>query len=102
LTFGVVRLYPKNARAASAEIGPDGRFTLSTFGGGDGAVLGTHPVSVTAVKHLSETKREWHTPKKYDKPDASGLTAVIDGKGKPLELELTWDGGKPFVEVIHE
>jgi len=99
---GVIRLYPANARPASARIGADGRFTLKTFEDGDGAVLGTHPVTVTWIEHISDTQRRWRTPKKYDDPNSSGLTATIDGPTDSLTLELTWAGGKPFLEVDQE
>ncbi len=100
LTLGFIRLAPENARPASARIGPDGRFTLATFESDDGAVLGTHPVVVRATELLSPTKVKWFAPKKYADERTSGLTATIDGPTDSLVIELTWDGGKPFVEII--
>lgn len=96
---GVIRLYPANARPASAAIDADGRFTLKTFEDDDGAVLGTHPVTVTWVEEISDNKRRWLAPKKYADPETSGRTVTIDGPTDSLLIELTWDGGKPFVEV---
>jgi len=98
LTYGYVRVIPIDARPATAQIGPDGRFMLKTFEDGDGAVLGTHPVTVSANEYLSETSQRWHAPKKYADPGTSGLTATIDGPTDSLVINLTWDGGKPFVE----
>ncbi|MBN2022675.1 MAG: hypothetical protein JW809_07755 [Pirellulales bacterium] len=99
LGFGFVRVVPGNARAAHGEIGPDGRFTLTTFEASDGAVRGTHPVAVHAGEHLSETKIRWHAPKKYADAKTSGLTVTIDGSTDAIApIELTWGGGKPFVE----
>jgi hypothetical protein len=100
LDYGFIRLVPKGARPASAEIGADGRFTLKTFEPGDGAVLGTHPVMILAAEPLTSTKQRWHAPKKYADPAASGLTATIDGPTDSLVIKLTWDGGKPFVETV--
>jgi hypothetical protein len=100
LTFGYVRLVPENARAATAQIKPDGRFTLKTFEEGDGAVLGTHPIMIQAAERLTETKQRWHAPKKYANPKTSGLTATIDGPTDSLLIELTWDGGRPFIETV--
>jgi len=98
LAYGSIRFMPVGARPAMAKIGPDGRFTLKTFKDGDGAVLGTHTVTITANEYLSETSCRWHAPKKYANPKASGLTETIDGPTDSLVIELTWDGGKPFVE----
>lgn len=98
LTWGFVRLLPENGRPATGEIGPDGRFTLTTFEDGDGAVLGTHDVIVLANEQLSETTRRWHAPKKYTNAATSGLTQTIDGPTDSLVINLTWDGGHPFTE----
>jgi len=100
LTTGDLRLVPADARPAWAKIGPDGRFTLKTFEDGDGAVLGTHPVAIRATEMLGPKKIKWHAPKKYANDRTSGLTATIDGPTDSLVIELTWDGGKPFIEII--
>jgi hypothetical protein len=96
LTYGFIRLVPQNARPASAEIGPDGRFTLKTFEDGDGAVLGTHIVTIAANEYVSETVQRWHAPKKYADPATSGLTTTITGPTNSLVIPLSWNGGKPF------
>ena len=100
LTMGVVRVIPENARAAWAKIGPDGRFTFKTFEDGDGVVMGTHPLIVRANEWLSSTKVKWHAPKKYANQETSGLTVTIDGPNDTLTIPLTWDGGKPFIEIV--
>jgi hypothetical protein len=100
LTLGSIYFVPTAARPASAEIGPDGRFTLATFEPGDGAVPGTHKVSVQAVESVGTNKVRWHAPKKYTDHRTSGVTATIDGPTDSLVIELTWDGGKPFVEQV--
>lgn len=47
LTGGTVRFEPEDGgREASGEIGPDGTFTVSTFGKDDGAVAGTHRLAI--------------------------------------------------------
>jgi hypothetical protein len=46
LTNGSVSFEPDAGRQAHAEIQPDGTFELSTFKAGDGAVAGTHRVSM--------------------------------------------------------
>lgn len=98
LAYGFIRLTPENARPATGQIGPDGRFTLKTFEDGDGAVPGTHPVTIAAGEPLSETQMKWHAPKKYADPRTSELTVTIDGPTDSLVIELTWAGGRPFVE----
>lgn len=100
LDHGFIRVVPLGARPASGRIGPDGRFHLTTFEPGDGAVLGTHSVSVTAGEALSDTATRWHAPKKYSNTQTSGLTVTINGPTDSLIVELTWDGAGPFVETV--
>jgi len=100
LTCGFIRLMPSGVRPASAQIGPDGHFTLQTFEPGDGTVPGTHPVMVLAAEQLSGSKQRWHAPKKYANTATSGLTATIDGPTDSLVINLSWEGGKPFVETV--
>lgn len=79
-----------------------GRFVLTTFDDGDGAIIGEHKVSVTKVKVTGVTptadglsgttepggvQEEYIVPKKYADPETSGLTATVD-KGMP---EITFD-----------
>ena len=98
LTVGTIRFIPEDARQSSATIGADGRFTLTCFEPGDGAVLGRHRVVVAAVEHLSEEAIKWHAPKKYADTQTSGLEVEIAGATEDLTIELTWDGGAPFTE----
>lgn len=94
--------------------GPDGTYTLSTFGDGDGATLGEKQVTVTkritvgggsatggsqtmeeaaAAAERGETagppKVESAVPEKYSDPTTSGLSyTVVDGDNK-YDIELT-------------
>jgi hypothetical protein len=99
LTYGAVRFVPSDARQAGGQLDTEGKFALSCFEIGDGVVLGTHRVEVDAGERLSDTKTRWHAPKKYADQRTSGLTREIDGPKEDLLIELTWDGGKPFIEV---
>ena len=99
LTVGTVGFVPTDARAAFGSIGADGRFTLTSFEPGDGVVPGTHRVSVSAVELLSKTTFRCHAPKKYADYRTSDLTQTISGPTDSLVIELTWNGGKPFIEV---
>ncbi len=98
LEHGFVRFIAAKDRPSVAELGPDGRFELTCFTQKDGSVLGQHVVTVTAAESVSPQAQKWHAPKRYADPATSNLSVTIDGPTKDLLLELTWDGGAPFVE----
>ena len=100
LEQGNIRIHPQNHRAASAKLGPDGKFTLSTYELGDGSVVGKHPVSVIAAKEINRRTRRWYAPKKYASAATSELTLEVTEPTESAEVHLTWDGGKPFDERI--
>lgn len=89
VTAGFVRVIPADARPAYGEIGPDGRFSLSTFDPNDGCVIGTHRVTVSA---FDQSGGRWLAPKRYRDLPTSDLTATIDGPMDTLEIKLTWAG----------
>jgi hypothetical protein len=99
LTFGFVRFFPKATRGSGGAIDGDGRFTLTCFDPNDGATIGVHQVVVSACESLSPTKTKWHTPKKYASHATSGLEKEIKGPTNNLVINLSWDGGKPFIEA---
>ncbi len=96
LTIGSIRLIPDNDRPATGVIGQDGRFTLTTYEDQDGVIIGTHKVTVAAREILGPNSQRWYAPKTYLVP--TGLTATIDGPQDDLKINLTWAGGKPFIE----
>jgi hypothetical protein len=98
LTTGFVRVIPENDRPATGEIGPDGRFVLTTFEGEDGCVLGTHRVEIIAKQSQGYTAIKWLTPQKYQDATTSGLTITVEKPQENWEIQLTWDGEKPFIE----
>jgi hypothetical protein len=98
LTHGFVQVAPKGFRPASGEIGSDGRFTLTTLNKGDGCLIGTHPVAVIATESIDAGSQRWHAPMKYQDFTTSGLTVKVTGPTDSLKIELTWGGGKPFVQ----
>lgn len=98
LTHGFVQVQPAGYRAASAKIGPDGRFTLTTHDNNDGCAVGTHPVAIIGLETLGPSSQKWHAPKEYSVAETSGLTVNITGPTNDLKIELTWNGGKPFIE----
>lgn len=102
LERGFVQVMPTDARAASGEIGPGGKYTLTTFIDGDGCVLGMHTVTVLANESKGSTGLHWFAPKKYSDPLESGLTLDIQGATESADINLTWEGGKPYTEKFDD
>lgn len=102
LPVGNIRLVPSDARAATGAIGSDGRFTLTTFEQDDGCVLGTHRVLITAFETVNAGAIRWLAPPDYRDLETSELSVTIDGPTDSLIIELTWDGGKPFLQRMDE
>lgn len=102
LAGGYVTVVPEKARPGGGEIGKDGRFTLTTFEGEDGCVLGEHKVAVVATQAIGNRGVRWFAPKKYSDAASSGLTVKVEGPTKDVKLELTWAGGKPFEEYFEK
>ncbi len=98
VVHGNIRVFPQNARAASGQLGPDGRFELTTYDKGDGCVLGTHVVTVNALEPINANSQRWHAPHKYRDVGTSDLTLEVTEANDAVEIQLTWDGGKPFIE----
>lgn len=99
LTHGFVRFIPTGARPSQAELDENGQFTLTCFGGQDGAVFGEHAIVVDGSEYVSEEARRWHAPRKYADPRTSGLHETIDHATNSLIVKLTWSGGEPFIET---
>jgi len=100
LTHGVVRFAPQGARQSMGALDETGNFTLGSYEADDGAVVGTHRVSIVAREQISETKAKWYAPKHYSSYQTSGLTVEVADSSEPVTIELTW--GKrsgPFVEI---
>jgi hypothetical protein len=100
LTCGFVQFVPADARSSSARLDEDGHFILNCFEDGDGAVIGEHQVAVIAAEQLSPNKKLWHAPKKYVDYRTSGLKKEIAGPMEDLTIDISWDGGRPFVEDV--
>jgi hypothetical protein len=100
LTKGEITVAPAGKRAAFSNIDANGRFELMTYEPGDGTSLGTHRVTVHSGEFLDPSHKLWNIPKKYASPTNSGLEINVEGPTDALVINLTWDGGKPFVETI--
>lgn len=93
LTSGIVTVWPSAGRAANGQLRTDGTFELTTYVQGDGAQLGTHPVTVTraAPRHEQELSADElnAVPAKYSSPETSGLSITVsaDQENSPV-LEL--------------
>jgi hypothetical protein len=99
LTKGSIRFISPNSRASGGVLDSEGRFVLSCYENGDGAVLGTHQIEVTANERVTPTKMRWFAPKKYGNMNLSGLQQEITGPTDSVVVNLSWEGGKPFIEV---
>lgn len=95
LTHGFIRFAATDQRPSSGQIGPDGRFTLTCYETGDGAVLGSHQVMIMAQERIADDQYKWHTPKKYSSYATSGITQEITEPTDSLLIELTWGDERP-------
>jgi hypothetical protein len=82
LTKGRVIFEPDGkGKQATGEIQPDGTFVLTTYQKDDGAVVGTHRVSIDAPAKV--------LPIKYGSPNTSKLEVeVAEGKTDPYTFDL--------------
>ncbi len=94
LASGNIQFYPTSgARPAGGGI-KDGKFTLTTYEGNDGAIPGKHNVSVTAYKDVkvagqSELQQVLIIPENYANPGTSGISVEIPPAGNTdLKIEL--------------
>lgn len=99
LTCGNIKFVPEAGRPSLGKIEADGRFTLTCYDRGDGAIPGSHRVQVSANRVISNTKIEWHAPTKYADFRTSELKVEITEPVDDLRIELSSDGQKlPFIE----
>lgn len=101
LPFGSVMFQPDKGQAAVADLGGDGSFTLSSYGPNDGAVPGTHSVSVSCYEGQRPGKAgggdslgRLLIPLKYTRFGSSGLTAEVKDQAgeQPQEIVLELSG----------
>lgn len=92
-----VTFQPNGGRPATGVTDASGKYTLATFGTSDGAVLGSHKISITpniTDVPMPETPDQASAepkppfPKKYMNPDTSGLTADVKSGPNEVNLEL--------------
>lgn len=102
LERGFIQVIPEKDRSASAEIGSDGKFTLSTFDDKDGCVLGTHKVVIVSNESQGPYAMKWYAPKMYADIASTPLTLAVTGPKEDVVIELSWNGGAPFVEQFEQ
>ncbi|WP_350212981.1 hypothetical protein [Botrimarina sp.] len=98
LKHGSVLFVPDGGRPAAGAIDSDGRFFLTCFEPGDGIIPGKYQVQVKGTEPIGEDAQRWHAPMKYANPRTSGIEREVNESTDALLIELTWDGGEPFVE----
>ena len=94
LTTGMVYFMPESGRGAKGKVQEDGSFTLSTFGNGDGAIVGRHKVFIVAtegeVAFESDEPMKSLVPERYTSPETSGFEIEVKvGEMNEVFLELT-------------
>jgi hypothetical protein len=98
LTMGSVMFVHPDSRPSAGMIDSNGCFHLSCYEPGDGAVIGKHQVKVTACQAINDRSSRWLAPKKYADTSSSGIEIEITEPKDDVTINLSWDGGKPFIE----
>jgi hypothetical protein len=92
LTTGVIVVYQKGYRPATAQIQSDGHFKFKTLTDGDGCVIGEHPITVVSTKAISASSAKCLIPDRYGDIKQSDAKIKIDGANDELVIDLTWKG----------
>ena len=82
---GTVLFQPEKGRSASGLI-ENGKFTLSTYNDGDGAIVGWHQVAIISIEEVptkdGDTTSKYIVPQKFADPGSSGLKVEVPAGGK--------------------
>ena len=98
LERGFVQVVPKSGPAATGEIGPGGKFRLTTINDNDGCILGTHEVAIIANESQGPNAMKWYAPKHYADASTSGLTLAVSEPKDNVTFELTSQSDEPEIE----
>ena len=99
LGFGSVTFQPDTGPPARGTIGSDGTFQLSTYGNGDGAVLGRHRVRISCFAsqapdapppdpNVEPGAGKSLIPRQYTHYDTSNLEAEVTADNEPYLFKL--------------
>ncbi len=84
----------QRSHTARGEIGRDGRYRLTTFSPGDGAVAGRHRVVVVATGGADPDREDVPTapppaiPEKYTSPHTTDLEVTVERRANRIDLDL--------------
>jgi hypothetical protein len=89
---GGIQFQPEKGRPASGMIA-DGKFTLTTYQDGDGAVAGKHKVAVSVTEDVKtkdgDTNVKYLIPEKYASPETSKIVVEIPAGGnKDIKIDI--------------
>jgi hypothetical protein len=93
LPSGNIQFFPADGRPAGGAI-KDGKFSLTTYEGDDGAIPGKHTVTVAAYKDVkvpgqTEPQQTLITPEQYASTVTSGISVDIPPTGKTdIQIDL--------------
>jgi hypothetical protein len=93
LGYGFVRFSSGEGRPALGRLDKEGRFRLTTYESGDGAIVGSHRIAILAHQ-ITDTGIKWHAPSRYADYATSGLTQEISEPTDSLVINLTQDKEK--------
>jgi hypothetical protein len=96
LETGGIGFMTPGQRSSHGELGPGGKFTVSTFSENDGLMPGKHTVVVCAKEDINANSMKWYAPKKYADPQTSGLEIDITGPTSDLKIDLKSEPGKKY------
>jgi hypothetical protein len=109
VSTGTIMFVPADGKAAVGSIGAGGRFTLTTFQPDDGALVGSHKVTIHATKVGAGTmvpasfeeemkgmkgkvlvpgRVEWIVPEKYSQLATTDLTATVVPGNQTIDIHL--------------
>ena len=102
LEKGTLLIQSLDQRSSYAQLGPGGKFTVSTFSENDGLMPGKHQVAVVAKEDINANTQKWLIPKKYSDAATSGLEFEVTGPTSDIKIDLTSEPGKkyPFIEKL--
>lgn len=100
LTTGRIMVVPDQGRPATANLGPDGRFSLSTFTADDGVVAGRHRVEVVAFEPVGADQRRWLVPRRIGNVATSDVVLEVTAPTTDAVISISTGGEKLEVERV--